>query len=239
MGKSNKDMDWNVMPLENPTITELVLPDKHPRNLIDWSKYPIELTGLLYGVVRGNSLYSLGHSIYGKGSIDRCKFNQKYRLLNNELIRALMEKHPELISVPIHNHPRLPVERFNKAAIQELQHDLDAGHYDFLRDYGIEPSIGEVIAERSRYLSPEDIEASFGRMNILLSNTPHRGNRFSHVNAYRLDKDASDGMNLFRVAPLSIKPKGDRIWATKNQRSFDEIYRALQKEHDYKSDLAQ
>lgn len=90
-----KDKGWIVYPLEDKKVNELVLPRRHVVDLRKLSREQKELTGLLYGVPRENSLYLVGYLQLGEGTRTECGFNEDYRWFQNELATRI--KKPILI----------------------------------------------------------------------------------------------------------------------------------------------
>ena len=91
--------------------------------------------------------------------------------------------------------------------------EIESGIFDYLYDYGIEPTLHNVIAEQSRHLSEADVNVTFGRAHILISDTGREGNSFSHINAYKFDPNSPLlGAELFKVTPLSDKSEEIRGW---------------------------
>ncbi|MBS3072501.1 hypothetical protein J4477_01545 [Candidatus Pacearchaeota archaeon] len=204
---------WTVYPLEDKNVNELVLPRRHIIDLRKLSREENELTGLLYGVPRENSLYLIGYLQLGEGTRSECQFNPDYRWFHNEFAKRVKKVHPGLTTVLYHNHPLLSPDEHPKEVIEILKDEINSGIFDYLLDYGIEPSLHNVVAEQTRQLSEADIKATFGRAHILITDTERLGNNFSHINAYKFDPNSPlAGAELFKVAPLSEKPEEIRGW---------------------------
>lgn len=227
-----ENKNWLVCPMENENIREVVLPSGHIADLRKMSKNSYELTGLPYCVPKNNSLYSLGHLILGKGDTSSCSFNSEYRKFNNEFVTRVGRKYSDLVTVLYHNHPRFPIDSIPKELVEKIRQDSKDGIYDFLLDYGVYPSMEECVAEESRNLSLEDINATFGNTHILLSDTYRRGNNFSHINAYKLKNGFPDG--LLKLVPLSSKSDSDHLYAKEVCNYMKQVYKNLSEE--FKSD---
>lgn len=107
----------------------------------------------------------------------------------------------------------LTPEEHPREVIDILKEEIESGVFDYLLDYGIEPTIHNVIAEQSRHLSEADVKATFGRVHVLITDTGRDGVCFSHINAYKFDPNSPLlGAELFKVTPLSEKPKKIHSW---------------------------
>ena len=204
---------WILYPLEDKNIKEIVLSRLLVANLRKISQSHNELTGLLYGPIRDDTLYFLGYSILGDGDKMSCQFDLRYKDFNNELMRRLKIVQPALASVLFHNHPRLPLESYPDETIRRLEEELKSRIFDYLWDYGVKPTIHEAIAEQSRQLSEDDISATFGRLHVLITDTERAGTDFSHINAYKFNPNSLAGQEVFHVTPLSDKPQKTQSWA--------------------------
>lgn len=225
------DKGWIVYPLEDRNVGELVMPRGNIADLRKISKAHNELTGLLYGVVRNDSLYFIGHLVLGEGDSTSCSFNPEYRHFHNELMRRSKIVQPSLTSIIYHNHPRLPLESYPKETVKILEKEVKSGIFDYLWDYGVKPTIHEAIAEQSRALSQADIEATFGRLHVLISDTSREGDDFSHINAYKFDPNSLVNVETFRVTPLSEKPAEVHSWVGRVCSSLKKVYEDLRKEY--------
>ncbi|MEM3113304.1 MAG: hypothetical protein QXI33_02660 [Candidatus Pacearchaeota archaeon] len=226
----NIEEGWIVYPLEDKKINELVLPKGHISDLRGISKERNEIVGLLYGVPRENSLYLIGYLKLGEGSRKECSFNDIYRDFHNEFMVRAKTIQPELTSVLYHNHPVLSPEEHPQEVIEFLKKEVEAGIFDYLWDYGIQPTINSAIAEQSRYLSESDIKATFGRAHILITDSERNGDDFSHINAYKFDPNFLSGAELFKVTYLSEKPKEIYSWIGGVCSSIKKIDHDLRKE---------
>ncbi|MFA5887401.1 MAG: hypothetical protein WC852_01685 [Candidatus Nanoarchaeia archaeon] len=224
------DEAWIVYPLEDRNVREIVLPREHVADLRRISRSGNELTGLLHGVIRGDSLYSLGYLVLGEGNATSCSFDPKYKKFHNELMRRTKLVQPSLTSILYHNHPRLPLESCPEETVRILEQELKSGVFDYLQDYGVSPTIHEAIAEQSRQLSEADVNATFGRMHVLVTDTGRAGSDFSHINAYKFGPGALIGNEMFRVVPLSGKSADIHSWAGGVCSSLKKVYEDLRKE---------
>ncbi len=90
---------WLLCPLQDENVTELVLPRRNVAYLRKISKSVLETTGLLYGVVKGESLYFLEGTVLGVGSPTRCEFDPAYRKFHDGFIKRAYEVQPVLVSI--------------------------------------------------------------------------------------------------------------------------------------------
>src|SRR3989344_77773 len=207
-----KEEGWIVYPLEDRHVDELVLPRKHVADLRKLSAGKIESTGLLYGVPRENSLYMLGYLMLGQGTRTECRFDEKYLKFYNGFMERARVIQPDLTSILYHNHPLLSPNELPVEVIETLERELKSGIFDYLGDHGINPTIRNAMAEQSRQLSNADIESTFGRLHVLLTDTSRIGDDFSHLNAYKFDPNSLIGTELFKVVPLSEKDEAVHSW---------------------------
>lgn len=222
---------WIVYPLEDRNVCELVLPRGHIADLRRISQSHNELTGLLCGAIRDDALYFLGYLILGEGDSTSCSFSPKYQKFHNELMRRSKIVQPSLTSILYHNHPRLTLKSYHEETIRILEDEVKSGIFDYLLDYGVRPTIHEAIAEQSRALSEADIEATFGRLHVLISDTDRAGNDFSHINAYKFDPNSLIGAEMFRTTPLSEKTADVHSWVGGVCSSLKKVYDGLRREY--------
>ena len=227
----SNEQGWTVYPLENENVKELVLPRGHIADLRKISQSHNELTGLLHGTVQNDTLYLIGYLILGEGDNISCSFNPKYMEFHNELMKKSKIVQPSLTSILYHNHPRLLLDKYPKEAVKMLKEELKSRVFDYLWDYGVEPTINEAIAEQSRHLSEEDKSVTFGRLHVLITDTARRGDDFSHINAYKFDPNDLTGIDLFKITALSDKQQEVRSWVGGVCSSLKKVYEDLKKEY--------
>lgn len=222
---------WLVLPLQYGNVTELVLPEKNVAHLRKISSYNKETAGLLYGVIKGPSIYFMGSTVLGEGDLTSCSWNSQYMEFHNSFIERAIRAQPNLITIPYHNHPRIPPNRYSPEALDFVQRESESGIFDYLRDYGISPSLEEALAENSRYLSEADVNTTVGIAHVLITDTARKGEDFSHINAYKLSEDFLPGA-VFRVVPLSSKSLEEMAWAGGVCSALKKVYDRLRSDFE-------
>ncbi|MDO8628433.1 MAG: hypothetical protein Q7R56_01630 [Nanoarchaeota archaeon] len=175
---THQPLRWTIAPLEDTTVTEIVLPKKNVDSLRRLSTTTTERTGLIYAVQGEQALYFVGYHILGIGTRTNCTFDQRYQTFQHQFTVRAKEKLPTLTTVLYHNHPRPTIEEQTPEALKHIQKELQAGIFDYLQDVGKEPTTEEALAEMSRTLSPADHRATFGRIHLLLTDTATQGYDF-------------------------------------------------------------
>ena len=123
--------------------------------------------------------------------------------------------------------------QFPEQTLQQLDEDLQSGIFDYLKDYGIEPTLDLALAEFSRTLSPEDLENVVGKITILLTDTRWPEDEFSHLNVYEIQERDLASIKRMRVAALEDKPM--RISLVFNEVSdyLDVLQKELKKKYGH------
>lgn len=186
-------------------VDELVLSDRCAKRLLDTSKFNVEVCGYLVSVVYRRCLLPLGITASSIGETESVNFDNSYFPLHNEFLQRAKEIIPTLVTVQYHNHPKVKSTNLDQQTIKFLESGIQDGFYDYLRDYGIEPTLENVAAEElTRHLSEHDFLSAVGDLSILLTDTSRKGN-FDHINAYRINKRNNTILRKLRVSKLESK----------------------------------
>ena len=229
MAETETGFNWTIYPLEDKVDEMVIRREGAWQKIRDYAKLQSEVAGFLYGVVHNKSLLIVGMSAYWVGSRTQVSLEDNcLQTKHNEFMRQAKEAVPSLTTVFFHNHPLVTPDEFDTDSLENLKQDLEMGLYDYLRDYGLEPTLQQAIAEQSRHLSADDLETigsnGFGRYTVLLSNTPW-GNEFGSMNAYVVVDGLFD--KKLKVAALEEKPQQTQELLETIAQSLDEIHGTL------------
>ncbi|MEK6905600.1 MAG: hypothetical protein AABX24_04320 [Nanoarchaeota archaeon] len=229
MAGTKTGFNWTIYPLEDKVDEIVIRREGVWQKIRDYARLQSEVAGFMYGVVHNQSLLIVGMSAYWVGSRTQVSLEDNcLQTKHNEFMRQAKEAVPSLTAVFYHNHPLVPLDEFDVDSLENLKQDFEMGLYDYLRDYGLEPTLQHAIAEQSRHLSADDLETigsnGFGRYTILLSNTPW-GNEFGPMNAYFIVDGLFD--KKLKVTALEEKPQQTQESLETIAKSLDEIHGAL------------
>lgn len=221
MGDSKfTDKGWVVFPLEHE-IKRIVFPRKSIEDLRKISRQSKEFDGMLFGVIKDQDLYFMGSTILGIGDRMRVGFNESYRQFHNKLVLKSKQVNPSLTTILYHNHPVLMPEEYTQEVLEGMMYCYK------IRD------IKQAIKKFSKILSEEDINSTFGRTHVLVTDTSKGGDDFAHINAYKIEKNISpDNFKTFNVVSLSDMVEEDCRWAGGVCSSLKRVYDQLRE--DYK-----
>jgi len=146
-------------------------------------------------------LLIIGESTYGIGTRDRVCVDKRLAAKHNIFITKAKDKCPNLLTIPYHNHPKPHSHEIDDELLARFRAAITLGKYDFLRRFGVEPTLENVLAEATRGLSEEDLCNIPGCVAILLTDTYYPNRSFSHINAYLF------GNFRLPVVPLEKEPK--------------------------------
>ena len=184
---------------------KLILSGRLRRRLADTSRFNLEVCGYLISIKYKRSILPIGITTSSIGNTNCVTFDNSYFPAQNDFLQKAKEKIPALVTVQYHNHPRISVSNLDPKTIKFLESGILGGVYDYLRDYGIEPTLENVATEEvTRQLSEQDILSAVGDLSILLTDTLREGNEFSHINAYLIKGKGAYPKKL-RVAKLETE----------------------------------
>src|SRR3989338_8210629 len=168
---------------------KLILSGRLRRRLADTSRFNLEVCGYLISIKHKRSILPIGITTSSIGNTNSVTFDNSYFPAQNDFLQKAKEEIPALLTIPYHNHPRISISNLDPKTIQFLESGILDGVYDYLRDYGIEPTLENVAAEElTRQLSEQDISSTIGDLSILLTDTLKEVDEFSHINAYLIKR---------------------------------------------------
>ena len=199
---------WLIAPISgNDSFKEVVIRrDGLLKKTREYCRSNREIIGFIYGYPYEENLLLVGMNIYGVGSEISSELDPFYLERHNECLNRARMAYPSLTTILFHSHPRLEPIKFPEQTLQLLREDLRSGIFDYLKDYGLKPTLDLVLAEFSRTLSQDDLENTVGKITILLTDTRWPQDEFSHLNVYEILGRDMASVNRLRVAALEDKP---------------------------------
>src|SRR3989344_1947986 len=225
---------WSIAPITEKSLKEVVIRREGLLKATrEYCRLSRELIGFMYGYPYKESLLLVGMNTYGVGSEINSELDKFYLERHNEFLHRARAVYPSLSTIVYHSHPRLRSLQFPEQTLQQLDEDLQSGIFDYLKDYGIEPTLDLALAEFSRTLSPEDLENVVGKITILLTDTRWPEDEFSHLNVYEIQERDLASIKRMRVAALEDKPM--RISLVFNEVSdyLDVLQKELKKKYGH------
>jgi hypothetical protein len=214
------DKSWVVYPLEKE-VKRIVFPKGNIANLRRLSRQDKEYDGILMGVIQDDNLYFMGSTILGIGDETSVQFEDRYRKFHNELMLRSKQVQPSLTTILYHNHPRSNPRDFSPQELEAITYLQET------RD------VQKALQSFGRILSPSDVEATFGKAHVLVTDEDNQGEDFSHIHAYKVEKyKFPDEFEKFEVVPLSSRSKKEHYWAGGVCASLKKVYEDLVRERN-------
>jgi len=192
-----------------------------------------EQGGYFGGFLNEGVFYVMQPNMLGMGGSGRLQFGNPSRD-QTRLTKKAGELMPGYRTLMFHSHPKVtekilldsdPIS--GRETVEKYKQDITNGDFDFLRDYGVEPTLEAVLNESlSRGLSPMDVDETIGDYHLLISPTVYPKSRYAHLNAYHLDGHRLpdyliSGREMNKADGQKVKPL---------IREFRKIQRAVKKE---------
>ncbi len=155
-----------------------------------------EQGGYFGGFLHEGVFYVMQPSMLGMGGSGCLQFGNSSRD-QVQLTKRAGELMPGYRTLIFHSHPYVneklllasdPISA--KRTVEACNLAIANGEFDFLKDFGVEPTLDAVLNETlSRNLSPMDIDETPGSYHLLISPTVYPKFRYAHLNVYHLDRN--------------------------------------------------
>ena len=196
---------WQDLALRDTRVSKIIMPDLLIEILREDSLCPVERSGYLDGIVLNDGFYVVSsHHLCSDRTrrIDKPEVRQVSLsperthswVFDEEVTRRFAERCSSVATVVWHLHPVMNESILRAMCFDEadvytsvLREEIAEGHFDFLREKGVLPSLDVVINEvLSRKLSREDIFNTPGCMHLLVTCTIHANDKLSHLNGFKI-----------------------------------------------------